>query len=109
MLKKRVPVVLFAVVLFAIVTMAPAVADDGPVAHVTVTMPDGTVTVLDSIFDITITHTDLIHDLQLKLGATGQTGVFKVVISGTPGFLLDVQTPADDGGICNPGGPIPCE
>jgi hypothetical protein len=101
MLKRRVPVVLFVVAMLAVATMAPAIADDGT-DHVTITMEDGTIHVVDTVFDISVTNGDGFRELGLFLANNGESGFFRVTISGEPGFNLFRQTPGNGGGVCNP-------
>jgi hypothetical protein len=96
MMKRRVLGVLLGAVVLVLATMAPVGAVDPPDVTATITMPDGSVHVIDTVFDITIIHTD--RGPALKIIRTNGA-----VIEGFAGFDLFIETPTGGGGgICNP-------
>ena len=100
MIKKRALVVLLSVVVIMLATIAPAGATDPAEVVVTITMPNGSVQVIDHIFDIVVVQTiGGGVELQFTL-ASGKVSIF-----GDPGTVLEVFHPdgGDGGGICIPG------
>jgi hypothetical protein len=75
-------------------TMAPVGAVDPPDVRVEISMPDGSVHVVDTVFDINVIRTP--DGVELEIFLTNGAK-----IRGFPGFAMFVETPAGDGGICN--------
>lgn len=103
-MKRRVLGVLLGVVVLVLTMTAPVgadVVDGSEIVTVTIDMPDGSVQVIDTVFDIDVINSGGFHELELLLGRTDLTGFYRVRIVGTPGLLLDVVNPGGGGGICN--------
>jgi hypothetical protein len=93
MLKRRVLGVLLGAVVLVLAMMAPVGAVDPPAVTATITMPDGSVHVIDTVSDINIISTDRGPALIIRTNGA--------VIEGYAGFAMFVQTPAGGGGdVC---------
>ena len=97
-MKRRVLIVLVGVVVMLLASIAPAGAIDPPDVSAILDMPDGSVQIIDYIFDINIVFDESGNkfvDLRLPGGTE---------INGIPGTAIVIVKPdGDGGGVCVPG------